>query len=165
MPIDSVKSNGAPATIYIYISIPVDGSDIDINVIWQNKTSTRLAEGLFVSFIPPFSKDTQHNINKIGEWIDVNEVVLNGSNHIHAVQQGVRYTDGAHSLIVNSLDAALVCVGTPTSFPTPLADIPNPSLGSHFILYDNIWGTNYIMWYPFLEQDWQQIFRFQLNFM
>jgi len=164
MPEIAVTMNGAPKAVWVYISIPSNGPNIDINVIWQNKTSTRLVEALFVSFIPTWATNTTYTFNKLGEWIGVDEVLFNGSNHLHVLQQGVKYVNGERSLIVNSLDAGIVCIGSPTSFPTPLRTFPDPSLGSHFVLFDNVWGTNYPMWYPYLAEDWQQLFRFQLTF-
>eukprot|EP00026_Physarum_polycephalum_P003968 Phypoly_transcript_03985.p1 GENE.Phypoly_transcript_03985~~Phypoly_transcript_03985.p1 ORF type:complete len:714 (+),score=74.06 Phypoly_transcript_03985:89-2230(+) len=163
MPADAVTLDGAPKSVYINVFIPANGSTIEINLIWQNKTMTRLPEALYFSFMPDWRASTQYQFNKLGEWISVDEVLLNGSRHLHALQEGARYTDGARSLTVTSLDASVACIGTPTAFPTPLTSFPDPSAGSHFVLYDNLWGTNYIQWYPYLEQDSQQIFRFQLN--
>ena len=49
-------------------------------------------------------------------------------------------------------DAAVVGFGKPWSFPTPLAESPDlDKYGASFCLTDNLWGTNYVMWYPFEE--------------
>jgi hypothetical protein len=61
-------------------------------------------------------------------------------------------------LQIQSLDAPLVAPGDPS-----LLDFNNeqPRLehGMHFNLYNNVWGTNFAMWY-----DEDSRFRFSLNF-
>jgi len=31
-------------------------------------------------------------------------------------------------------------------------------------LYNNVWGTNYVMWYPYRKEDANLLYRFRLNF-
>jgi len=54
------------------------------------------------------------------------------------------YADSGYGMVMSSLDAALISFGPPTPFPTPRA-APDVSQGMAFCLYDNIWGTNYIV--------------------
>ena len=65
---------------------------------------------------------------------------------MHALTGSFELRDGAHSFGVNSVDAALVALGerTPLLFSN---DQPDLSRGIHSCLYNNAWGTNYIMWY------------------
>eukprot|EP01111_Echinosteliopsis_oligospora_P018725 TRINITY_DN8746_c0_g1_i1.p1 TRINITY_DN8746_c0_g1~~TRINITY_DN8746_c0_g1_i1.p1 ORF type:complete len:564 (-),score=154.55 TRINITY_DN8746_c0_g1_i1:70-1761(-) len=165
MPSTVVINNGAPKDLYIYIALPEDDDTIQIDVVLQNKTATRIAEAAFVTFRPDWVKDTTTlSVDKLGEFISINEVNRNGSIHLHGVGQGVQYTQGANTLSVIGFDTAVVNVGPLNVFPTPLGVYPSSSLGSSFVLYDNLWGTNYVMWYPFLEGEDQLLFRFQLVF-
>ena len=56
-----------------------------------------------------------------------------------------------------TLDAALVAPGEP-SLLNFNSDLPRLAKGAHFNLYNNVWGTNFPMWY---EDDAQ--FRFVLR--
>jgi hypothetical protein len=73
----------------------------------------------------------------------------------------------------------VLVAGTPTAYPTPLAP-PQFSAGWHFNLYNNLWGTkydrgrgrkvtiltgggSYIMWYPYVPEDANLVYRFVLS--
>ena len=46
-------------------------------------------------------------------------------------------------------------------FPTPLIDA-NDVKGIGFVLFDNIWGTNYPVWYPYDDVDKNMTYRFSI---
>jgi hypothetical protein len=84
--------------------------------------------------------------------------VRHGNRTLHAVEQGVRYADTTDQLDIESLDAPLVAPGAPALLRFP--DIqPDMQGGMHFNLYNNVWGTNFPMWY-----DEDARFRFILRF-
>jgi len=56
-----------------------------------------------------------------------------------------------------------VSFGPPNPFPIPLTK-PDYSQGVGVNLYNNIWGTNYIMHYPYLAGEQNSKFRFRLTF-
>ena len=58
-----------------------------------------------------------------------------------------------------SLDAALVSPGKPTPFPS-IENLPDLEQGMHFNLHNNVWGTNYVMWWPYQKGDETIRFRF-----
>ena len=84
-------------------------------------------------------------------------IAVNGSTHLHTVND-VRYPDVVH---VKSLDAGLVCVSHPNPFPVPPPTDWTRG-GASFVLYDNIWSTNFIQWFPYLPGEENQKFRFAL---
>ena len=94
----------------------------------------------------------------MGKWISPLEVVRNGSRKLHAVGRGLLYRDDERELAIETLDAPLVAPGEPS-----LLDFNNtqPPLekGWHLNLYNNVWGTNFPMWY-----DEDARFRFDLRF-
>lgn len=47
------------------------------------------------------------------------------------------------SIFFGSKDAGLVSWGGPRPFPTPIHAQPNLMLGASFVLWDNLWNTNY----------------------
>jgi hypothetical protein len=65
---------------------------------------------------------------------------------MHALGKGFAYKEGPHRLSVETIDAPVVALGerTPLGFSN---DQPDLSKGIHSNLYNNAWGTNYIMWY------------------
>jgi hypothetical protein len=97
-------------------------------------------------------------LDKMGRWISPLEVILGGNRKLHAVGTGVAYHEAHASLSLETLDAPLVAPGDRS-----LLNFNNrqPPLrrGMHFLLYNNLWGTNFPMWY---EEDAR--FRFILRF-
>lgn len=61
-----------------------------------------------------------------------------------------------------SLDAALVSPGEPLPFPNARTK-PDLSKGMAYNLANNIWGTNYIMWQPYEQEQERMRFRFLLQ--
>jgi len=90
--------------------------------------------------------------------IDPRDVVSRGARTLHAIDQRITYQDGARGFELASLDAPLVAPGQPS-----LLDfhnrVPEMRGGVHVNLYNNVWGTNFPMWF---EDDAQ--FRFTLRF-
>jgi hypothetical protein len=85
-------------------------------------------------------------------------VVRGGNRKLHAIDRYVAYRDGRDHLFIESMDAPLLAPGQPS-----LLDFNNkpPPLkkGMHFNLYNNVWGTNFPMWY-----DEDARFRFVLSY-
>ena len=66
-----------------------------------------------------------------------------------------------------SLDVPLVLPVTenrpPSPFAVPLKPIPDQLTGMAFNLYNNIWNTNYIYFYPYHDEDRNFKARFTLK--
>lgn len=157
---------GAPVEITIeYICTQ---SGMDATVQWFGKPPTRLPEAMDFVFMPVARQGYKWWMNKIEEMIDPLDVVMNGSQRLHAVNRGIYYVDSQmKGLEVTSLDAPLVNILTPTDFvsalPFPLQPLPSMN-GISYNLYNNVWETNYIFWYPYLHEDSSRRYRFSLNF-
>jgi hypothetical protein len=117
-----------------------------------------LPEAMWLSFVPRIKNAQGWTLDKMGCPISPLEVIKNGNRKLHAIDRGVSYRGDDGSLSIESLDAPLVAPGEPS-----LLDFNNkqPALkkGMHFNLYNNVWGTNFRMWY---EDDAR--FRFTLRF-
>jgi len=51
------------------------------------------------------------------------------------------------------LACPLVADDLPHVFPAPLQPLTGPITGFAFNIYNNVWDTNYIMWYPYDNAD------------
>eukprot|EP00823_Brevimastigomonas_motovehiculus_P008810 TRINITY_DN824_c0_g1_i2.p1 TRINITY_DN824_c0_g1~~TRINITY_DN824_c0_g1_i2.p1 ORF type:complete len:655 (+),score=144.20 TRINITY_DN824_c0_g1_i2:280-2244(+) len=159
-----VSLYGAPTDVWINYLFYSDMNNVHMNVdlLLFNKTATRIPEALWMQFMPAPSGAWE--MNKLSQWLEVGNVITNGSFHLHAVQDGVRLSlqQSDNQLLIESLDAGLFSFGTPSAFPTPLR-APDFSQGASANLYNNLWGTNYVEWYPFRDVDKNLVFRFRLS--
>lgn len=104
-------------------------------------------------------------MNKLGENLQINQLHMQktkGNAHQHGVLDGFLYAFGEHELMVRSLDAGIGVVGKPTGFPCPF-DEPDLEKGVSTMLVNNLWGVNYVMWYPFEKQDADMLFRYVIE--
>eukprot|EP00027_Filamoeba_sp_ATCC50430_P016410 CAMPEP_0168573388 /NCGR_PEP_ID=MMETSP0413-20121227/18503_1 /TAXON_ID=136452 /ORGANISM="Filamoeba nolandi, Strain NC-AS-23-1" /LENGTH=745 /DNA_ID=CAMNT_0008606625 /DNA_START=90 /DNA_END=2324 /DNA_ORIENTATION=- len=169
---ESYTKYGAPQLIYNTIEIKPfyipEGQDenvnfkIDFTLQIFNKTSTRLPEALWFSFRPAPQADWQWQYHKLGQLINMYDIAFNGSHHMHGVDTGVYYSNSFMDMQFNTLDAPIAVIGEPNAFPSPLNTFPDAKKGLNYNLYNNLWGTNYIMWYPYLDEDGDSLFRFSI---
>ena len=160
-----ISDYGAPLTVWTQVEVPIDtvSSEIQFTVYLINKTSTRIPESLSFYFNPSGVDPQSMVVSKLGEYISVLDVIKNGSKHLHACDDdGVAYKGDKGQVKVQSNDVALVCIGYPTPFPVPM-ETPDVSKGFSFNIVNNIWGTNYVMWYPFLNEEASTKYRFSLT--
>eukprot|EP01084_Bolivina_argentea_P261268 441446_1 len=170
---------GIPKEFYIEINFDTNtNSTFSMNIIWINKTVTRMPESIFLKFNP--IKCNEWKVEKINKMLSVdNNVMINGTFHSHAFTNNItcNFSDGSSKFInIISKDSGL-SVFEPkytnvssyfynqfTSFPTPFDNISyNNNSGVAYLLYNNIWGTNYIQWYPFnIPNDQNSTFRFNI---
>jgi hypothetical protein len=139
-PASAVKSAGAPARMFMEWS--VEDQALALRVEWIDKPANRMPEALWLEFCPVVPSRNAWEVEKLGRWIRFNDVVKRGGTTLHAMDQSVR--SGAIS--VRSLDAPLVAPGT-GSLLDYTSRVPNAAAGISINLYNNIWGTNFPMWY------------------
>ena len=87
--------------------------------------------------------------------VDFRDVVSHGNRKMHACVEGVKLemTDET-KMSVTSLDAPLVMFGN-SSLLDFNNDLPKSEDGAHFCLFNNVWGTNFTMWF---DEDMQYRF-------
>ena len=69
------------------------------------------------------------------------------------------------SFRLTSLDVPIVAAGAATPFVTPRTEPPDMHGGVHFNIFQNLWNTNYVLWYPFQDSDRHVRSRFQLELL
>ncbi len=149
---------GAPKRLFLDYAIDAnDPGKLDVTLSWFDKPANRRPEAFWLSFSPPTQQPEGWRLQKMGRWIDPRDVVSRGGRTLHAVDQKALYRDGAKRFELTTLDAVLVAPGQ-----RALLDwhnrLPDMSGGIHVNLYNNIWGTNFPMWF---EDD--ALFRFELR--
>ncbi len=135
-----------PQRMYLEMVLPKTEPVIQLNFSWFQKPATRLPEALWLSFDPIASDPTGWMLEKSGESVSPLDVVRSGNRHMHAVSKGFGYKDDRGAFFVETLDAPLIALGvkSPLYFSN---DQPDLCAGVHCNLFNNAWGTNYIMWF------------------
>jgi Domain of unknown function (DUF5054) len=146
MPERCPARHGCPGRLTLEVDLPKHEPTVHITLQWFDKPACRLPEALWFSFVPAGTVGRGWTMDKMGQQISPLDVVRNGNRKMHAVGRGVRYQEEGEELCIDTLDAPLVAPGAPS-----LLDFNNrqPALeqGMHFNLYNNVWGTNFPMWY------------------
>lgn len=116
-----------------YFWVEKTGQHLDIK--WFGKKACRLPQAFWVKFK---SMNEDWEIHKLGQWIRPRDII--GSPLITAVDTGIRNAD----LQIESLDAVLVA---PFGRRLLDYDLHPERQDMYFNLYNNIWNTNFPMWY------------------
>jgi hypothetical protein len=134
-----------PQKMYLEMLLPKAEPVIHLNFSWFQKPATRLPEALWLSFHPITSDPTGWTLEKADEPVSPFDVVRSGNRHMHAVSKGFGYKDESGAFFVETLDAPVVTLGIKSPLPFS-KNQPDLSSGVHCNLFNNAWGTNYIMW-------------------
>jgi Domain of unknown function (DUF5054) len=135
-----------PQRMYLEMFLPKAEPVIELNFFWFQKPATRLPEALWLTFNPVATDPKGWSLEKSGRSVSPLNVVRSGNRHMHALSKGFGYEDDHGSFFVETLDAPVVTLGvkSPLSFSNVQPDL---SGGVHSNLFNNAWGTNYIMWF------------------
>ncbi|KNC81776.1 hypothetical protein SARC_05922 [Sphaeroforma arctica JP610] len=138
-------------------------------------------------------QSAQWYVNKLGKDIPVVGVFTNGSHNVHGVWEGAslksshratsrrknRLLPDSHSssettiVKIRTLDTSLALPATLSDpygsvlfNPTTAGLLPEYVTGMAFNLYNNLWDTNYVLYYPFAlsRLDMVMAYRFKLEF-
>jgi len=157
LPAEATGRYGCPARATLEITLPDAEPAIYFDLQWFEKPASRLPEALWLSFVSRGTVAKGWRLEKMGQKIAPLEVVRDGNRRLHAVE-AAEYQNADEYLRLDTLDAPLVAPGEPA-----LLNFSNrqPPLqhGMHVNLYNNVWGTNFPMWYA---EDAR--FRFVLRF-
>jgi hypothetical protein len=139
----AVDGRVLPEQIHTHYILKKDGS-IEMTVSLLNKPANRLPEAYWVSFVP--SEVVSVFAEKMACRVDVLDVVEGGNRQMHGIDNYVDVITNKGTMRISSLDAPLVVVGerSALNYSTSLPDL---SKGIHFCLFNNLWGTNFNMWW------------------
>jgi len=147
---------GSPERISVELFLPEARKEMQVTLQWFNKPAYRLPEASWFSFVPPI-ENGNWIIDKMGKPVNFRDVIKNGNRKMHAAIYGIRYENNKNNCAIQSFDAPLVASGERTllNFDNRL---PEAREGVHFCLHNNVWGTNFIMWF---EEDMKYRFVFR----
>ena len=183
LPVNIHEQYGAPSTIWTSVNFDrannvtpgTTTTSLTFNVQWFNKTRTRLAEAQWVTFNPEVTnpedgwmmrgfRRTGLNNKAANNGINPTKVVTHGAVHLHSLGpfSTVEYHQRQEDIVLTSLDVPIVSAGLLSPFPTPGNWTIDLSNGMHYNIQNNIWNVNFPQWYPFVEEDKNARFRFQV---
>ena len=130
---------GAPEKGKISIKPYEKGWIVEVKL--ENKPANRKPEGLFLPFY--LKEGTQVKFEKISTPIDPLNTIDGGNQRTHFVQS-VLLKSRENGIKITPLDSGLVSINTPS-----LLRFSNKEgiKKLYFCLFNNLWGTNFKMWY------------------
>jgi hypothetical protein len=136
---------GAPRNIIIRYRAYKTSARLELSLDWFDKEATRLPEALWLGINLNTAIPGQWRFSKLGSLINPLDVVKGGNRSYHSIESAeYRGYDGRYA--ISPLDSPLAAIGKPKmlQFDDRFED---PAGGIYFNLYNNIWGTNFPMWY------------------
>lgn len=132
---------GAPRLVQIIYTLSENG--LNVRLSWFNKDANRLTEALFFRLFPVGGKLI---FNKIGRKVEPTETVSMGSRNLSAVFSATLQTDNGNYDFIN-IDSPLISVGKGKilEFDNKFESMEKDGLT--YVLYNNVWGTNFPLWY------------------
>jgi hypothetical protein len=148
LPEQAWREYGAPREILSRFSVTPEADTLMLTFFWRYKDASRIPEASWLEF--SFNTDSIQGclIDKMGMWITPDQVVENGNRAMHAIGSGIACAvgDGRYRLDIASQDAPLVSIGRPRILAFD-QQMPDCREGMFFNLHNNLWGTNFPMWY------------------
>ena len=132
-----------PHKMYVDILEDQTGKKAEIDLTILNKPAVRLPEAYWLSF----NTDQIVSIvaEKIGERVDILDVVEQGNRQMHGIDHYVDLITSAGTIRIWSETAFLVNLGEAQGINYS-RNYPDKRGGIHFNLSNNLWGTNFSMW-------------------
>ena len=127
---------GAPRIFQIKYTLDKDG--LTAELLWQDKAANRLPETIMFTLYP---NSSSVKYQKIGKNVNPYDVVSKGGRKLSAAEK-VIFDD----FEINNYHSPLVSLGTGKILHFD-NKYEKPSDGITFVLYDNVWGTNFPLWY------------------
>lgn len=121
-----------------------DGRRIEMTLTLQGKPANRMPEAYWLSFRPENLLGVV--AEKTGSPVDLLDVVAGGNRQMHGIDRYVDLRTSKGTLRITSLDALLLAVGERNALNYS-TEMPDLTQGVHFCLYNNLWGTNFSMWW------------------
>lgn len=132
---------GAPRKVQVIYALDKSGLSFDLS--WFGKDANRIPEAIFLHLYP---KAESFTLVKLSSEIDYKSTVSMGGRNLHAVEKSVIKNDSGTFALCN-LHSPLVSIGQgkileyDNKIESPQKD------GVSYVLCNNVWGTNFPLWY------------------
>ncbi len=132
---------GAPRDFQIVYTLSSDG--IQFDVLWCGKDANRLTEAVFLHLYP---NTADFSMVKLGSQINYESTVSMGGRNLHAVEKCIMKNNFGNFDIVN-YHSPLISIGKGKilEYDNKIENIEKD--GISYVLYNNVWGTNFSLWY------------------
>ena len=143
---------GAPRTIQTLYTI--DRQGVSFEVLWFDKDANRTTEAIFLHLYPVVN---DFSLIKLGSKIDCSKVASMGGRNLHAVEKCI-FENSDVAFEIKNLHSPLVSLGQGKilEYDNKIEDCSAD--GISYVLYNNVWGTNFPLWY---EENAR--FKFEIN--
>lgn len=132
---------GAPKHIQIIYTLDENGVKIDLS--WYGKDANRLTEAIYMHLFP---SDNPIRFKKLDDRIDPFSVASMGGRNLHAVRNTeIRCPN--HTYIIDNFHSPIVSVGKGKILHFDNKYENAQKDGITYVLYNNVWGTNFPLWY------------------
>lgn len=134
------EKTGAPMCVQIVYTLNENGLSFDVS--WFGKDASRLTEAIFLHLYP---NTDEISLVKIGSEVDYKSVVSMGGKNLHAVEK-CEFASGAGEFELINRHSPLISIGKGKilEYDNKIESIED---GISYVLYDNVWGTNFPQWY------------------
>lgn len=135
------KELGAPKDMQIVYALTDNGLEVELS--WFGKDASRLTEAIYMHLFPA---NGNIKLNKLGDIVNPSSVISKGSKNLHAVSEAELTTDKNSYTFIN-FDNPLLSPGKGKilEFDNQFEDMEKD--GFSYVLYNNVWGTNFPLWY------------------
>ncbi len=149
---------GAPRAIQAKYKFYKDSDSFDYEINWFDKDASRIPEALWLNFNLSLKNSDCWKMKKLNNFMAVTDIVLNGNRNMSAVEE-LKYEDEERKFIIKNIHAPLFSLGKGKilEFDNQFASLNE---GISYNLYNNVWGTNFPMWY---EDDARFVFKFSYS--
>lgn len=139
---EGIDSRVYPGRVQIEYAKAGDGLDMTVTVL--DKPAVRLPEALWVSF--RFDDIKGIVAEKCGSEVNILDVVPGGNRRMHGIDRYVDVITDRGTIRITSPDAPVLTVGERNAIGYT-RELPDLSEGVHFCLFNNLWSTNFNLWW------------------
>lgn len=132
---------GAPRLVQVVYRLTAAGLQMEVS--WFGKDANRLTEAFYLRLFPAAG---DLFVQKLGALLSPFSVVSMGARRLHAVERAMLQTESGRFALC-SRHAPLLCLGKGRilEYANTTPDVGRDGLA--FVLHDNVWGTNFPLWY------------------
>lgn len=132
---------GAPRLIQILYTLDENG--LNISLSWFGKDANRLTEAVYMHLFPSVD---DIKFRKIDAMIEPDSAASMGGRNLHAVfDTKIKCNNQSYKIVNYHSPLASVGRGKILQFDNKLEDAVKD--GITYVLYNNVWGTNFPLWY------------------